>query len=392
MKKITLKSKRDASVRRFHPWVFSGAIAKEEAGIEDGEWVEVRSQKGDLLGMGHYQDGSIKVRILSFTSVDPELAFWKERMQKALEYRLRLGFQAAGPTNCFRLIHGEGDGLSGLIIDIYHRTAVIQCHTIGMYRNRAFIAEALQSLQGWELDTIFDKSVDSLPVEYATGRKNEFLLGQGKDDIVLENGHRFHVNWVQGQKTGFFLDQRDNRQLLGRYATGKKILNAFCYSGGFSIYALAAGAERVDSVDISAKAMQLTDANVELLESPSLQHQSITADVLKFLKDPGQQYDLMVVDPPAFAKSVKKRHNAVQAYKRLNASAIRQLPPGGLLFTFSCSQVVDKPLFYNTIVAAGLEAKRQIKVMHHLSQPADHPVNLFHPEGSYLKGLVVFVE
>ena len=213
MKKITLKSKRDASVRRFHPWVFSGAIAKEEAGIEDGEWVEVRSQKGDLLGMGHYQDGSIKVRILSFTSVDPELAFWKERMQKALEYRLRLGFQAAGPTNCFRLIHGEGDGLSGLIIDIYHRTAVIQCHTIGMYRNRAFIAEALQSLQGWELDTIFDKSVDSLPVEYATGRKNEFLLGQGKDDIVLENGHRFHVNWVQGQKTGFFLDQRDNRQL-----------------------------------------------------------------------------------------------------------------------------------------------------------------------------------
>ena len=392
MKKITLKSKRDASVRRFHPWVFSGAIAKEEAGIEDGEWVEVRSQKGDLLGMGHYQDGSIKVRILSFTSVDPELAFWKERMQKALEYRLRLGFQAAGPTNCFRLIHGEGDGLSGLIIDIYHRTAVIQCHTIGMYRNRAFIAEALQSLQGWELDTIFDKSVDSLPVEYATGRKNEFLLGQGKDDIVLENGHRFHVNWVQGQKTGFFLDQRDNRQLLGRYATGKKILNAFCYSGGFSIYALAARAERVDSVDISAKAMQLTDANVELLESPSLQHQSITADVLKFLKDPGQQYDLMVVDPPAFAKSVKKRHNAVQAYKRLNASAIRQLPPGGLLFTFSCSQVVDKPLFYNTIVAAGLEAKRQIKVMHHLSQPADHPVNLFHPEGSYLKGLVVFVE
>lgn len=392
MKKITLKSKRDASVRRFHPWVFSGAIAKEEAGIEDGEWVEVHSHKGNLLGMGHYQDGSIKVRILSFAPVVPDLSFWQESIQKALDYRLRLGFVGEGPTNCFRLIHGEGDGLSGLIIDIYHRTAVIQCHTIGMYKNREFIAEALKNMQGWDLDTIFDKSIDSLPVEYATGRKNEFLLGSGTGAIVLENGHRFQVNWVQGQKTGFFLDQRDNRQLLGRYAPGKKILNAFCYSGGFSIYALAAGAERVDSVDISAKAMQLTDANVALLESPSLQHESITADVLKFLKNPGQQYDLMVVDPPAFAKSVKKRHNAVQAYKRLNASAIRQLPPGGLLFTFSCSQVVDKPLFYNTIVAAGLEAKRQIKVMHHLSQPADHPVNLFHPEGSYLKGLVVFVE
>lgn len=392
MKKITLKSKRDASVRRFHPWVFSGAIAREEAGIEDGDWVEVCSHKGDLLGMGHFQDGSIRVRILSFEAIEPDHSFWQKRIQKALDYRLRLGFLANGPTNCFRLIHGEGDGLSGLIIDIYHRTAVIQCHTIGMYKNRELIAEALQNMSGWELETIYDKSVDSLPVEYATGRKNEFLLGSGTDAIVLENGHRFHVNWVQGQKTGFFLDQRDNRQLLARYAPGKKILNAFCYSGGFSIYALAAGAERVDSVDISAKAMQLTDANVDLLESSSLQHQSITADVLKFLKNPGQQYDLMVVDPPAFAKSVKKRHNAVQAYKRLNASAIRQLPPGGLLFTFSCSQVVDKPLFYNTIVAAGLEAKRQIKVMHHLSQPADHPVNLFHPEGSYLKGLVVFVE
>ncbi len=392
MKKITLKSKRDASVRRFHPWVFSGAIAREEDGIEDGEWVQVCSKDGEVLGIGHYQDGSIKVRILSFSPIEPNVSFWQERIQKALDYRLRLGFAAAGPTNCFRLIHGEGDGLSGLIIDIYGPTAVIQCHTIGMYLNREFIAEALQRMQGWDLETIYDKSIDSLPVEYATGRRNAFLLGEASDGIVLENGHQFHVNWVQGQKTGFFLDQRDNRQLLGRYAAGKKVLNAFCYSGGFSIYALAAGAERVDSVDISAKAMQLTDANVELLGTSSIPHQSITADVLKFLKQPEQEYDLMVVDPPAFAKSVKKRHNAVQAYKRLNASAIRQLPPGGILFTFSCSQVVDKPLFYNTIVAAGLEAKRQIKVMHHLSQPADHPVNLFHPEGSYLKGLVVFVE
>jgi len=392
MKKITLKSKRDASVKRFHPWVFSGAIAKEEPGIEDGDWVQVCNHKGDLLGMGHFQDGSIRVRILSFTPIEPTVKFWQTRIQKALDYRLSLGFKVDGSTNCFRLIHGEGDGLSGLIIDVYHRTAVIQCHTIGMYRNRAFIAEALKQVRGWELETIYDKSIDSLPVEYATGKRNEFLLGEGSGDIVRENGQRFQVNWVQGQKTGFFLDQRDNRQLLGRYAKGKKVLNAFCYSGGFSIYALAAGAERVDSVDISAKAMQLTDANVALLEQENLQHQSITADVLKFLKAPEQSYDLMVVDPPAFAKSVKKRHNAVQAYKRLNASAIRQLPPGGILFTFSCSQVVNKALFYNTIVAAGLEAKRQIKVMHHLTQPADHPVNLFHPEGSYLKGLVVFVE
>lgn len=392
MKKITLKSKRDAAVRRFHPWVFSGAIAQEESGIEEGDWVQVVSRNEEFLGMGHFQDGSIRVRILSFSPVEPSLEFWKNRIQKALDYRLRLGFQADGHTNCFRLIHGEGDGLSGLIIDIYHRTAVIQCHTIGMYRNRAFIADALQALQGWELDTIYDKSIDSLPSEFAAGKGNAFFLGDSAGGIVRENGHRFQVNWVQGQKTGFFLDQRDNRKLLGQYAAGKKILNAFCYSGGFSIYALANGAQRVDSVDISAKAMQLTDANVALLEQQDIQHQSITADVLKFLKDPPQAYDVMVVDPPAFAKSVKKRHNAVQAYKRLNASAIRQLPPGGLLFTFSCSQVVDKALFYNTIVAAGLEAKRQVKVMHHLTQPADHPVNLFHPEGAYLKGLVVFVE
>lgn len=392
MKKITLKSKRDAAVRRFHPWVFSGAIASEEPGIEEGDWVEVISRKGDFLGMGHFHDASIRIRILSFTPIEPTLAFWQGRIQAALDYRLRLGFQADGPTNCFRLVHGEGDGLSGLIIDIYHRTAVIQCHTIGMYRSREFIAEALQQMKGWTLDTIYDKSIDSLPGEYAAGKGNAFFSGNSEGGIVLENGHRFQVNWVQGQKTGFFLDQRNNRQLLGQYAAGKKILNAFCYSGGFSIYALHAGAERVDSVDISAKAMQLTDANVALLDQEQLQHQSITADVLKFLREPTQEYDLMVVDPPAFAKSAKKRHNAVQAYKRLNASALRQLPSGGILFTFSCSQVVDKALFYNTIVAAGLEAKRQIKVMHQVSQPADHPVNLFHPEGAYLKGLVVFVE
>ncbi len=392
MKRVTLRAKRDASIRRFHPWVFSGGIAREEAGIKDGDWVEVCDHKGTVLGTGHYQDGSIKVRLLSFGAQPPHPDFWKNTLQRALDYRLKLGFLQNSATNCFRLIHGEGDGLSGLIIDIYGSAAVLQCHTIGMYKNRNDIVDALQSLQGLDLDTIYDKSIDSLPSQFAAGRQNEFLLGMASGAAVNEHGHRFQVDWVTGQKTGFFLDQRDNRYLLGQYAKGKRVLNAFCYSGGFSIYALANGATSVDSVDISAKAMVLTDENVRLNEYEEMAHQSITADVLKFLKTPEQSYDLMIVDPPAFAKSVKKRHNAVQAYKRLNSSAIRHIEPGGILFTFSCSQVVDKKLFYNTIVAAGLEAGRSIRVMHQLSQPPDHPVNLFHPEGSYLKGLVVYVE
>ncbi|MEZ5044863.1 MAG: class I SAM-dependent rRNA methyltransferase [Saprospiraceae bacterium] len=392
MKKIILKAKRDASVRRFHPWVFSGGIAKEEEGLQDGDWVEVCSQKGEVLGMGHYQDGSIKVRLLAFQSLVPDVGFWQSKLQQALHYRKQLGLLDNPMTNCFRLVHGEGDGLSGLIIDIYDRTAVIQCHTVGMYKARERIAEALQSLDGLKLDTIYDKSADTLPSEFTGAGPNEHLLGNAEQAEVKENGHTFQVNWVSGQKTGFFLDQRDNRALLGHYAKGKRVLNTFCYSGGFSIYALANGAEKVDSVDVSAKAMALTEENIALNPVESKAHTGITADVLKFLKETPTTYDLMVVDPPAFAKSIKKRHNAVQAYKRLNVSALKQLEKGGILFTFSCSQVVDKALFYHTIVAAGIEAGRSIRVMHHLSQPVDHPVNLFHPEGAYLKGLVLFVE
>ena len=392
MKRIWLKSKRDAAVRRHHPWVFSGAVSREDDDLKDGDWVEVCTNKGEVLGTGHYQDGSIKVRLLAFQATRPDAAFWSAKLQAALAYRQQLRQLDRDRTNCFRLVHGEGDGLSGLIIDIYDRTAVIQCHTIGMHLAKDMIAAALQQLRDLPIDTIYDKSKESLPAQYAATMANSFLVGTQEQANVLENGHQFQIDWISGQKTGFFLDQRNNRKLLGEYAPGKKVLNAFAYSGGFSIYALANQAASVDSVDISAKAMQLTNQNVQANGFQQLQHESITADVLKYLKETQRTYDLMIVDPPAFAKSIKKRHNAVQAYKRLNASAMRRLEPGSILFTFSCSQVIDKPLFYNTIVAAGLEAGRNVRVMHHLSQPPDHPVNLFHPEGSYLKGLVLYVE
>lgn len=395
--KIILKPGKEEPVRRFHPWVFSGAIARMDGAPADGDTVEVFDRRGNLLGVGHFHHGSIAVRILSFESADldaPE--FWIDKINAALSVRQVAGLltEQSG-TNCFRLVHGEGDGLPGLIIDVYGAVAVLQCHSIGMHRQRHLIAKALQQVLGDRLLAIYDKSKEALPGKYAEQATNEYLVQPGDASLlaepVRENGIRFHIDWVTGQKTGFFLDQRDNRQLLTHFVRDKTVLNAFCYTGGFSCYALQAGARLVHSVDISEKAMELTAQNVAL-NAPHLgEHEGFTMDVLPFLKSADRQYDVMVVDPPAFAKSLDKRHNAVQGYKRLNEAALRRIAPGGILFTFSCSQVVDRELFYHTIAAAAMEVKRPVRVLHHLTQGADHPVSLFHPEGSYLKGLVLYV-
>lgn len=391
MKKIILHAKKEAPLRRFHPWVFSGAIATMEGQPKDGEVVEVYSKQGEYLATGHYQDGSIAVRLFSFQQTEPNLAFWTEKLRKAVVYRQQLGVVDAEHTTCYRLVHAEGDGLPGLIIDIYGKTAVLQCHSIGMHREREQLTTALLGIYGDKLEAVYDKSAETLPKNYAESVENSYLYGQSSPAEVLENGHRFYVNWESGQKTGFFLDQRENRQLLTRYVQGKKVLNAFCYSGGFSVYAAAAGAKLVDSVDISEKAIDWTNRNIAL-NATTVPHQSYTADVLKFLKERPNRYEVMVVDPPAFAKSLNKRHNAVQGYKRLNALALERIAPNGILFTFSCSQVVDRELFENTILAAALEVNRPVRVMHRLAQPPDHPVSLYHPESGYLKGLVVQVE
>jgi 23S rRNA (cytosine1962-C5)-methyltransferase len=398
--KIFLKPGKEVPVLRFHPWVFSGAIARTEGQPADGDLVSVHDRSGHLLGIGHFHHGSIAVRLLSFGPAQPELAdFWVEKFRTALMVRRTAGiFYEKNATNCYRLLHGEGDGVSGLIVDVYGHTAVLQCHSIGMHRQRALLATALQQVLGDDLTAIYDKSTETLPPQYAATQQNGYLyVSAGTETplssaVVQENGVRFRVDWETGQKTGFFLDLRDNRQLLQQYAAGKTVLNAFCYTGGFSAYALRAGAKAVHSVDVSAKAMELTAENVALNAPFTGEHTGITADVMHFLKNTETTYEVLVIDPPAFAKSLDKRHNAVQGYKRLNEAAIRRAAPGAVLFTFSCSQVIDRELFYHTIVAAAMEAGRPARVLHHLTQGPDHPVSLFHAEGAYLKGLVVYLE
>lgn len=394
--KIYLKPGKEVPVLRFHPWVFSGAIQRQEGHLNDGDLVEVYSRREQLLGVGHFHLGSIAVRLLSFGPSDPStLDFWKHKLAAACQVRKAAGLLDQTDTDCFRLVHGEGDDLSGLIIDIYGNTAVLQCHSIGMHRQRALIAEAVQAVLPERIQIIFDKSKEALPGKYAADIENEYLLNttaESERGIVTEKGVKFRIDWESGQKTGFFLDQRDNRQLLSSYAQGKSVLNAFCYTGGFSCYALRAGARLVHSVDSSEKAMDLTAENVALNAPFSGQHEGFTEDVLRFLKTEGDPYEVMIIDPPAYAKSMDKRHNAVQGYKRLNEAAIKRIAPGGILFTFSCSQVVDRALFYHTIAAAAMEVGRPVRVLHHLSQGADHPVSMFHPEGAYLKGLVLYVE
>jgi len=394
MIKIFLKSGKDVPVRRFHPWIFSGAVGRVEGRPEDGDIAEVYDRAGELLGVGHFHHGSIAVRLLSFGPANiGDSVFWEEKLRNALAARALFTDMAAA-DGAYRLVHGEGDGLSGLIVDIYGDTAVVQCHSIGMHRQIDLIAAALETVFGGRLHAVYDKSYESLPVRYAETQSNGYRWIAGGHDtsaphIVSENGVRFRVDWQTGQKTGFFLDQRDNRQLLSRFAPGKSVLNAFCYTGGFSCYALKAGARLVHSVDISQRAMELCAENVTLNAPFSGTHEGYTEDVLRFLKQNEKRYEVAVIDPPAYAKSLDKRHNAVQGYKRLNVEAIKSVAPGGVLFTFSCSQVVDRELFYHTIAAAAMEVGRPVRVLHHLSQGADHPVSLFHPEGSYLKGLVL---
>lgn len=393
LKKIYLKKKKEAAVERFHPWIFSGAIHKMEGEPEDGALVSVHAQDGRFMASGHFQRGSISVRLISFEDTTIDQQFWNQKIRAAIDYRQSIGLLDNDHSDCYRLIHAEGDGMPGLIIDIYGATAVIQCHSIGMHENINELSEALKQNFPKKLSAIYNKSKSTLPGDYAAKVENGYLWGDESHTTVKEHHNLFKIDWVEGQKTGFFLDQRDNRYLLGQYATEKAVLNTFAYSGGFSIYALQQGASRVDSVDVSQAAVDLINDNIQLNGYQDKAHRAVKADVIAYLKDVvPNQYDIIILDPPAFAKNISKRHNAVQGYKRLNKIALEKIKSGGVLFTFSCSQVVDKTLFYNTVVAAALEAGRKVRTMHHLTQPADHPVNLFHPEGAYLKGLVLYVE
>ncbi len=389
--KLFLQKGKEVSLLRKHHWVFSGALAKKEEGIQNGDLVAVYSSKNDFLGIGHYAMGSIMVRIISFVEQAIDAAFWTAKIRAAHAVREALNLTQQKETTVYRLVHGESDGLPGLIIDYYNGTAVIQAHHIGMHQHLLDITEGLRAVYGKQLKGVYDKSSETLPKAEAVP-SNEWVWGKSETDLVKEYGASYKIDWEKGQKTGFFIDQRENRKLVASYSKGKKVLNTFCYSGGFSVLALQEGATEVHSVDISQKAIDLTEENVALNAGFKGKHQSIVADVVKYIREIGDDFDLIILDPPAFAKSLKARHNAVQAYKRLNAEALRKIKPGGILFTFSCSQVVDKRLFANTITAAALESKRNVRILHQLSQPADHPINCFHPETEYLKGLVLYVD
>jgi 23S rRNA (cytosine1962-C5)-methyltransferase len=390
--KVVLKKGKEFSIQRLHPWIFSGAIHQIDGTVMDGQWVEAVDSKGNTLGFGHYQNGSISVRIVSFGPEVPGDNFWVIRFMQAQRLRMSTGLPSPH-TNAFRLIHGEGDGLPGLIIDYYDGVAVVQAHSVGMHNDREKIAEALKEIFAESLKAIYYKSHSTLPGKMRDSNDDGYLLGMGVvPHIILENNCKFYIDWEEGQKTGFFIDQRENRKLLGEYSAKKKVLNTFCYTGGFSVYALNAGATVVHSVDASQKAIDLTEKNLELNGFNKNLHKCYAQDTFDFLKDKKDEYDVIVLDPPAFAKHRDARHQAVKGYTRLNTEAMQKIRPGGMIFTFSCSQVVDRQLFYDTIVASAIHAGRQIKVLHHLSQPADHPVSIFHPEGEYLKGLVLYVE
>lgn len=390
MKKIWLNKGKEQSVLRRHPWIFSGAVRKAEDGLQEGDLVAVYSSQNQLLGVGHFQPGNIAVRIFEFGPAEVDALFWRQKIGQACALRKQLGLVDSKDTTAYRLVFAEGDSLPGLIVDVYGSTAVMQCHTLGMWRVRHELADALIAVAEGKINAIYDKSAETLPAGI-TDAANGYLVGEGAgSDVVLENGVNFKVDWVGGQKTGFFLDQRENRALLGQYSDGKRVLNTFCYTGGFSVYALQAGATEVHSVDVSAKAVALTDENVGL-NSGANRHESFAMDTFVYLKEKGADYDVIILDPPAFAKRMNVRHNALMGYKRLNYEAIKHIRPGGILFTFSCSGVVDKQLFQNTVMAAAIEAGRPVKVLHQLSQPADHPFSLYHSEGEYLKGLALQV-
>lgn len=398
---IQLKKGKEESLRRFHPWVFSGAIQHIDNGIGEGDIVRVMTNSGEFIAVGHYQIGSIAVRVLSFKDQEIGIAYWEERLASALAMRQSIGIADNPENNTYRLVHGEGDGLPGLIIDCYGKTAVLQAHSVGMHYCRKEIAEALKYVMGSRIENIYYKSETTLPfkadigqneAEEADGLKNGFLYGGSDENTAIENGLKFHVDWLRGQKTGFFIDQRENRALLERYSKGKSVLNMFCYTGGFSFYAMRGGATAVHSVDSSAKAIELTNANVELNFPGDSRHKAFCEDAFKFLEHEGEKYDIIVLDPPAFAKHRAALRNALKGYTRLNVKAFEHIKKGGILFTFSCSQVVTKDNFRNAVFTAAAQAGRSVRILHQLHQPADHPINIYHPEGEYLKGLVLYVE
>lgn len=392
-KKVYLKPGKEESLKRFHPWVFSGAIARVEGEPEEGEIVDVYTSKKEFIACGHFQIGSIAVRVLSFVQETIDHEFWVRKLAVAKDLRVALGLIGNPQNNTYRLVHGEGDNLPGLIIDVYNHTAVMQAHSAGMHVYRMEIADALSEVMGDVIENIYYKSETTLPFKAnLLSTENGFIKGGSPENVAMENGLKFHVDWLKGQKTGFFVDQRENRHLLERYAKGRNVLNMFCYTGGFSFYAMRGGANLVHSVDSSAKAIDLTNENVELNFPGDARHKAYAEDAFKYLDRMGDQYDLIILDPPAFAKHRDALRNALRGYTKLNAKAFEKIRPGGILFTFSCSQVVNKENFRNAVFTAAAQSGRSVRILHQLTQPGDHPVNIYHPEGEYLKGLVLYVE
>ena len=394
---IFLRRGKEESLLRRHPWIFSGAIEyirSERDHITEGEIVDVHTKNGDFIARGHYQIGSIAVRVLTFEQIEIDQAWWNERIATAYDVRRSLDLTENEQTTCYRLVHGEGDSLPGLVVDIYGSTAVVQCHSVGMYRSRKEIAEAIRTVYGERIEAIYDKSAQTVPFKAGLNAIDSYLYGSSAtaSQEVLENGNRFNVNWEKGQKTGFFIDQRANRELVRHYAKSRTVLNTFCYTGGFSVYAMAGGAKEVVSVDSAERAVQLADENMRLNFGDEVRHSSKAVDAFEYLHDIGDKFDMIILDPPAFAKHHKVLGNAMQGYKKLNARALAQIKSGGILFTFSCSQAVSKELFRTTVFSAAAIAGRRVRILHQLTQPADHPVNIYHPEGEYLKGLVLYVE
>ena len=398
-KQVYLKRGKEESLLRFHPWIFSGAINKIEEGLEEGDIVRVMTHDKKFIAVGHFQIGSIAVRVLSFHDVKIDDKFWESRLKAALQVRQAIGIIREESTGTglfsnttYRLVHGEGDNLPGLIIDIYGKTAVMQAHSVGMHVCREVIAKALVKVMGDKLDSIYYKSETTLPYKADLGQENGFIYGDTDNNIAIENGLKFHIDWLKGQKTGFFIDQRENRSLLEYYAKGRSVLNMFCYTGGFSVYAMRGGAEVVHSVDSSAKAIELTNKNIELNFPNDSRHEAICEDAFKYLDDNDGKYDLIILDPPAFAKHRNALKNGLRGYTRLNVKGFEKIKPGGILFTFSCSQVVTKDNFRQAVFTAAAQAGRKVRILHQIHQPADHPINIYHPEGEYLKGLVLYVE
>lgn len=394
---IYLRRGKEESLLRRHTWIFSGAIERIETDdnpVEEGQIVDVYTRNREFIARGHYQIGSIAVRVLTFEQEDIDYDWWRDKIASAFSVRRMLGLVDNPSTTCYRLVHGEGDSLSGLVVDIYGNTAVLQCHSAGMFRSREIIARAIVEVMEGRVTAVYDKSSQTVPFKANLNAVDGYLVGSsdGRDSAVLENGHRFAVNWEEGQKTGFFIDQRFNRELVKRYAEGRTVLNTFCYTGGFSVYALAGGAKEVCSIDASEKAVHLADENILLNFGEQAAHSSIVCDAVEYLKNIGDKYDMIILDPPAFAKHHKVLGNALQGYKRLNARALSQIRKGGILFTFSCSQAVSKEQFRTTVFTAAAIAGRKVRILHQLTQPADHPINIYHPESEYLKGLVLEVE